>query len=465
MIQNMEEYRQSLQDGREVYYRGKRVEDVMAHPVLRTQGNLMEYYFQPRYYFESPDLGQKISRFFKVPRNSSDLLERSQITYEITKEAGILLPHIGSDAALALTIATSNLEPRFRENFRKHAEEVMRQNYILAVAQIDVKGNRRLRASQQEDPDLFVHVVEEKPDGIIVRGAKMHTTYTAVAHEIFVLPGMSFREGEEEYAISFVVPTNAKGLRLIVRPEVAVEGALHDWEAVRARKRTAGETLTIFDNVFVPWEHVFLYRNVAAASRLALLFALWHRLSALSYRTALSEHLIGLGKLVAEANGVDRASHIQRDIAELISFTEIQRVCARMAAHECRIDKKTGIAVPNNIYTNVGKLYSNANYLNVIKSLIDIAGGAAITSPSADDYADEWLKTFIDKYMRGAVPGEERFKLMLLLRETIALMGGSESVIHVHAEGSMEASIIELYRSYDFKESKKMVEDLLAEMK
>ncbi len=234
---------------------------------------------------------------------------------------------------------------------------------------------------------------------------------------------------------------------------------------IRARKRSAGETLTVLDNVFIPWEHVFLYRDVAAASGLALLFALFHRLSALSYRAALSEHLIGLGKLVAEANGVERVAHIQRDLADLISFAEIQRLCARMAAYECRIDPKTGVAVPNHIYTNVGKLYSNGNYLNVIKSLIDIAGGAAITSPSAEDYQDEWLRTFVRKYMRGAVPGEDRFKLMLLLRETVALMGGAEAVIHIHAEGSMEASIIELNRSYNFSESKRVIENLISEMK
>jgi len=465
MISTMDEYRQSLRDGREVYYRGKRVEDVNAHPVLNTQVNLLEYYFQEKYYFDHPNLKQKASRFYKVPGNSSDLLERSQITYDITREAGILLPHIGSDATLALRIGTSKLDPKFQSNFHKYAEEIIRRNHFLAVAQIDVKGNRGLRPLQQEDRDMFVHVVEERPDGIVVRGAKMHTTYAAVANGILVFPGMSFRPGEEEYALCFAVPVNAKGLRLIVRPDVAVEGALHDWEGVRAGKRSAGETLTVLDDVFVPWEHVFLYRDVAAASGLALLFALWHRLSALSYRAALSEHLVGLGKLVAEANGVERASHIQRDLADLISFAEIQRVCARMAAYECRIDKETGVAVPNHIYTNVGKLYSNANYLNVIKALIDIAGGAAITSPSGQDYQDEWLKTYVRKYMRGAVPGEDRFKLMLLLRETVALMGGAEAVIHIHAEGSMEASIIELCRSYNFAEPKKVIQSLISEMR
>jgi len=464
MIQNIEEYRNSLRDQREVYYRGERVNDVTTHPILGLQANLMEYSFKENYYYSNQELGMKTSRFYRVPRNSSDLLERSQITYEITKEVGMLFPHIGSDALFPLMISTSSLEGPCRERLHTYASRLMKENLFLAVAQIDVKGDRKLRPTQQEDPDMYVHVVDERSDGIIVRGAKIHTTYCAVANEILVLPGRSFRPGEEEYAICFAVPPNAKGLKLIVRPEIASEAALHPWEGVRTRKRSAGETLTIFEDVFVPWEHVFLYRHTQAASGLALLFSLWHRLSALSYRTALAEYLIGLGKLVAEANGVDRGSHIQKDIADLISFTEIQRACARMAAYECHIDKKTGIAVPNNIYTNVGKLYSNEFYLHIMRSLIDIAGGIAITAPSGDDYGNEALRPYIDKYLRGAIPGGERFKLMLILRETVALMGGAEAVIHIHAEGSMEASIIELCRSYDFTESKRLIENLLAEM-
>ena len=102
--------------------------------------------------------------------------------------------------------------------------------------------------------------------------------------------------------------------------------------------------------------------------------------------------------------------------------------------------------------------------MNVIRSLIDIAGGIAITAPSGDDYANEELKQSINKYLAAAISGEDRFKLMLILREQIAHLGGPESVIHVHAEGSMEASIIELYRSYDFTESKRLIENLLSEM-
>jgi aromatic ring hydroxylase len=308
-----------------------------------------------------------------------------------------------------------------------------------------------------------VHVVEEKADGIVVRGAKMHTGYASIDQGVIIIPGRALRKGEEEYAVAFAMPANAKGLKLIQRPSIATEAALHEWEGVRIGRENQVETLTILDNVFVPWERVFLYRDVSAGSQLALMFALQHRLSALSYRYALAEYLVGLGKLVAESNGVQKASHIIGDLKDLITYAEIQKICAKMACYECQIDETSGIAIPNIIYTNIGKMYSNEHYLPTIRSLIDIAGGVALTAPSGDDYANKELSPFIDKYLRGAIPGEDRFKLMLLLREWIALWGES-AVYYIHAEGSMRASIIELVRSYQYSNAEAIVKKLLSSM-
>jgi 4-hydroxybutyryl-CoA dehydratase/vinylacetyl-CoA-Delta-isomerase len=458
-----DDYLESLRDGREVYYRGQRVADVTKHPILRLAANLMKHFFDEKYLYDDPELGVRTSKFYKVPRSSADLLERSQLTYEITKDAVTILPHICTDGINALMIITSKLEDKYRERVINYANEIMKNNLFFSVATIDVRGDRRLRPIQQEDPDLYVHVVDERDDGIIVRGAKMHTGYSTVDNGIFVLPGRSLREGEGDYAIAFAVPANAKGLKLIQRPCIATEAALHNWEGVRTRKEIQIETLTIFDNVFVPWEHVFIYKDIAAGGRVALMFALQHRLSAISYRYALAEYLIGLGKLIAQANGVDRAAHIVGDIKDLITYAEIQRMCAKMAAYECHIDEPSGIAIPNSTYTNIGKMYSNENYLPTIRSLIDIAGGIAITAPSGDDYASKELRPYIDKYLRGAIPGEDRFKLMLLLREWIALWGEGAGY-YIHAEGSIRASIIELVRSYDYAESEGIVERLLSRM-
>ena len=457
------DFLESLRDGRDVYYRGKKVADITKHPITRLYVNPTEPFFQDKYLYDDPELGVRTSKFYKTPRSSADLLERIQLHYEMTKAIHVPNPHIGSDGLNALAIATGKSNEN-REKVANYIKEATRNNWFFAGAQTDVKGNRRLRPTQQEDADMYVHVVDERDDGIIVRGAKMHNG-AAVANGMIVLPSRSLREGEEDYAVAFALPLNAKGLKLICNQSVPGEAAVHDWEGMRIRTGSLILTLTIFDNVFVPWEHVFICKDVALANRAALMFALLHRLSSLSYRSALAEYLIGLGKLAAEANGVDKVSHIIMAIKDLIVYAETQRIMAKMAAYECHIDEATGIAIPNSIYTNIGKMFSNENYLSTIRSLIDIAGGIAITAPTGDDYANNELKPYIDKYLRGAIPGADRFKIMLLVRELVGLQGGENAILHVQAEGSIRASIIELVRSYDYTDSKRAVEKLLSKMK
>jgi len=473
-LKDLEDYKGSLCDGRVVFYRGKKVDDVTKHPILSLAVNHVGCFFgegiednelRKRLFYHDPELKATVSAFYKEPRSPSDLYDRFQLTYDVTKTIGVLVAHISSDAVFGSKIVASELGGEYRERLLSYVENAAKNNLFMAGAQIDVKGHRTLRPAQQKDADLYVHAVEEKSDGIVVRGAKLHTSNAIACSELFVLPGRAFREDEEDYAIAFAVPANAKGLKMICRPAIGAEAALNDLEGVRASKVAVLESLTIFDNVFVPWERVFVYKDIEKASRLALMFALWHRFTAVSYRVGLADHLIGLAKLVEEANGLERVPHIQKEIVDVVTYAEVQKMCAKMAAYESIKHEATGIYMPNSIYTNIGKLYSNANYLNVIHSLIDIAGGLAITAPSGDDYDNEELRKDINKYLSAAIPGEERFKLFLILREMIALMGGEESVTHIHAEGSERASLIELYRTYDFDRPKQLIQRLLSKMR
>ena len=474
LMRNLDDYNESLRDGRIVFYRGKRVDDVTKHPLLSLAINPLGYFLgegiensesRERLFYYAPELKATVSSFYKEPHSPSDLYGRFQLTYDAAKAIGIITAHISSDAVFAARIVTEELGGEYRQRLLSYAGNAVKNNLFIAGAQIDVKGHRTLRPGQQKDADLYVHAVEEKSDGIVVRGAKMHTSNAIVCNELFILPGRAFSEGEEEYAIAFAIPANAKGLKMISRPAIGAEAALNDLEGVRESKVAVLESLTILDDVFVPWERVFVYKDVEKATRLALTFALWHRFSAVSYRVGLADYLIGLAKLVAEANGVERAPHIQKDIVDILTYSEILKMCAKMASYEGIKHEETGIYIPNPICTNIGKLYSNANYLNAVHSLIDLAGGLAITAPSGDDYDNEELRKYINKYLSAAIPGEERFKLFLILRETVALMAGEESITHIHAEGSERASLIELYRTYDFDGPKQLIKRLLSKMR
>jgi 4-hydroxybutyryl-CoA dehydratase/vinylacetyl-CoA-Delta-isomerase len=459
MIRTTEQYEQSLRDGREVYYRGERVKDVTKHPILSLAVNhnksVLNLYkekdLRDLLIVNDPKYGETI-RFFQPPRSAQDLISRYTLTYEFTRRTATLFAHIGSDMLFALTIIANHVGKESAEKMRNFGDRILSQDLSLAGAQMDVKGDRNLRPSEQADPDLYLRVVQSRDDGIVVRGAKAHTSNSMTANELIVLPSRMMQKGEEEYAVAFAIPVNTKGVKLICRPALESEVPLHPLEGPRVLHSAVVETLTVFDDVFVPWDRVFIYRDSRAAGMLANLFALYHRFSALSYRTALAEILVGTAKLMAEYNGLERVNHIQEKIVKLINFVEFQRICVRMSAYECQIDKGTGIAMPNIMHANIGKLYSNLHYMDAIQSLIDIAGGIAITAPSGQDYANPELRKYIDKYTAGkaSVPAGNRFKLLLFIREIVALLGGLESVTMIHAEGSIQASTLALYRDYKF---------------
>ncbi|MGD0854561.1 MAG: 4-hydroxyphenylacetate 3-hydroxylase N-terminal domain-containing protein [Dehalococcoidia bacterium] len=467
-MKTYDEYLKSLKDGREIYYRGKKVDDLTVHPILKHtpvflgrihHGYMLTPEQNEKYFFKHPESGLKISKFYKIPRSSQDLLDRFQMAWDFTADSLINIAHIGSDMFFSMMIASKYMGEEYAKRMDAFAKYLVTENPVLAGCQMDVKGDRSLRPGEQKDPDMHVHVVEERKDGIIVSGAKTHASWAYAANELLVIPSRAPRKGEEHFAVGFAISPGTKGIRMLLRPALELESSQSDIE--QARRRTAGhftEAMIIFDKVFIPWERVFIYKDFAQGSRLALNFALWHRFTAVSYRGALATMQVGMAKLLAQYNGIDGVAHITRNIADLIMYAEIQRVCAKMAALECSIEPKTGIAIPNSLVTNVGKLYSNTGHFKAKQAVIDTAGGMAITAPSGEDFANPLLKKDIDKYLAGHdVSGIDRYKLFILLRESLGLYGGLEDVGELHAEGSILPSVMELYRTYNYGPITKLI--------
>lgn len=480
MLRTGEEHLARLSDGRRVYYRGQLVADVTKHPILQApawhSAWLFDLHFDPelapRLTARDPETGEPISSFYQAPTNAEALVARSDLIEATTKRSATVFnitKVIGSDALFALHLVTAAADQALGKDYtarvRAYHQRVAREDLATVVAQTDVKGDRSLRPHQQKDPDLYVRLKERRPDGIVVRGAKAHITQAPVTDEIIVIPSRAMVEADADYAVAFAVPANAPGLTMVCRPLLELEGAKHPLEGPRVLRHSLIEALVIFEDVFVPWERVFLAGEVQFAGRLAHLFALWHRYSAVSYRAAQSDLMVALALELAEANGIADKSHIRRNLVDLILFAEIQRMSAKQAAYQHVKDALTGICAPNPLAVNIGKLYSNSRYLGAVQSLIDCAGGLATTAPSGDDYISAETRAFIEKYLAGSarVPSEKRFKLFLMARELVGLLGGLESVTMVHAEGSIEASVIELLRTYDFSAGRALVDGLLKE--
>lgn len=468
-MRSKDSYLASLKDGREVYYRGKKVEDLVTHPILGISArHSAGLYDLPDRVIYSEELKQNISKYYKIPRNGNDLADRHRMIFNHTRTFnGVfnISQAIGSDALFALMITAKKIDKSkgtsYFERVWKFYEHVTKNDLTIATAQTDVKGDRSKRPSEQADPDMYVRIVERRSDGIVVRGAKAHTTQSVFSDEIIVIPTRAMTEKDKDYAVAFAVPANTKGLKMIVRPIDELEG---NTSAMLSKMDFEVETVTIFDDVFVPWDRVFLAGEYDYAGFLANLFATYHRFTAISYRAAMADLYIGAGSLMAKANGIQDARHVRDDLLKMIMYKEILRMSAISAAAEPVIDEE--IAIPNPLYTNIGKLYTNTHFEELITSLIDIAGGIIATIPSKEDLENEEERKYLEKYLRGAVDGKDRIKIIQLVKELAASnLSGYLLTAMIHAEGSIEASKLALIREYNLRDSERLVERILNSFK
>ncbi len=221
------------------------------------------------------------------------------------------------------------------------------------------------------------------------------------------------------------------------------------------------ETLTIFDKVFIPWERVFQLREFDKAGLLALTFATYHRFTAVSYRAATSNLYLGSALSMAKENGILDAAHVKDRLGEIIMYKELMRMSAVAAANTPLI--KEDLAIPNPMFTNIGKLYSNQNFSKVLDALVDISGGIISTMPSLEDQMNPLESRDLTKYLVGSGGGEERIKSIMLAKELAASsQTGYMLTLMLHAEGSIEASKMALLKDADLTEPQNLVTRIFA---
>ena len=452
-LRTPEEYLAGLRDGREVWYQGERVDDVTEHPELGVAARHGALDFELAH--DPAHAGLAVtdgySTFYALPRSAEDLRRRSALIEASTTRGAtlvVLLKEIGTDALFALHRVTHGTNAYERvEAYHRHCREA---DLALAVAQTDVKGDRSLGPSGQADPDLYVRITERRDDGIVVRGAKVHTSCTPNVDEVIVIPTRALREGEEDWAVAFAVPVATPGVKLICSDYL--HGADDEWVHPVASRHRMVETLTVFEDVFVPWERVFIAGDTERAGQLALTFVEYHRLTAVSYKLPLVDTLVGLAGLLAEANGIARASHVRDKLTWLIGYAETVRALTHAACDRARVDGATGIAYPDPLTTNLAKWTFARDYYQAVEHVIDLAGGLLVTGVGGADWESRELRPYLEKYLAAAVPATERLPLLNLASELCArAYAGYQGVLAIHAEGSLEAEKLLIYRSYDPK--------------
>ena len=385
-----DQYRASLNDGRETYFEGRRIDNVAEDPLLGITVNSAAAGYD-RFYDPAPGA---IGAFLKVPGSAAELREQVEL-----HETVDLLTHVTYASIMTLLTAADRIEstlPENAERIRIWVDEAQKRDVRITQCITDAKGDRSRRPGNQDDPDQFVRVVERREDGIVIRGAKLHISAASMGHELMTIPTKSMKPGEDDYSVACMVPVNAPGVKIINTTYAPRHEDTRDFP-ISSRQHTP-EGFVIFDDVFVPSERVFLDGHPELAGLFAHSLGLWERLGGLSSMASRYDALVGFAQLISEANGLDRTGHIKEKISEMLINATLIRATLEAAIENCQITTD-GAAFPDELYTNAGKYHGAANWSLMVRHLHDIGGGAILTAPGMADLENQQVGHLARKYM------------------------------------------------------------------
>ena len=347
-MKTAKEYIDSIREmNHEIYLFGERVKSPVDHAIIRPTVNCVaatyELAHEPDYESlltaTSHLTGKKINRFCHIHQSLDDLVNKSKMGRALGAYTGSCFQRcVGMDALNALSMVTYDIDQKhstdYNKRFLQYLSYVQEQDLVCCGAMTDAKADRNLRPSQQPDPDQYLHVVEEKGEGIIVRGAKLHQTGAVNSHEIIVMPTRAMREDDDIYAISFALPADTEGIIYIYGRQSCdtrkTEGGTIDTGNILYGGQ---ECMVVFEDVLVPWDRVFMYKEWEFAGDLVEKFAAYHRQS-YACKSGIGDVLIGATQLIAEYQGTARASHVREKILEMIHLNETLVCGSLTCAHE-----------------------------------------------------------------------------------------------------------------------------------
>lgn len=447
----------------ELYAFGNRVTNSYDHPCFKPAmdaiGLIYDLATEPDneelFTAGSPFTGGRINRFLHIHQTREDLQKRFELARFIVRKHGACVGArcVGTSGLNALYTATYDMDEELGTDYHRRVSDFIRyvQENDLAVsgAMMDVRGDRSLAPHRQVDSDLYLRVVEKRGDGIVVRGAKASISGAAISHEIIAFPCTSLKAEDEQYAVSFAVPSDTPGIIHVAEAPAPNMRRLvgQEMDYGNARYGVHGATHIIFDNVFVPWDRVFLCGEYKFAGPMVSHFATLQRLNSSSCKMGHRDLLMGAAATIAEYNGVETARHIREKLTDLYFESEKSFGCGLAAVYMGK-QSPSGVFLPDPLYTNIAKLQGvNAIWLgNSITS--DIAGGLVCTLPAADDFQHEKIGPLLDKYLKGKsdVPTESRIRIMRLV-EYLTGQGSVVPIESTHGGGSPQAQRMVIQRT------------------
>lgn len=460
-----------------VYLFGELVENPVDHPIIRPSLNSVAMTYELAHDPEYEDLmtatsnltGEKVNRFCHLHQSTDDLRKKVKMQRLLgQKTAACFQRCVGMDAFNAMYSTTFDMDKargtNYHENFKKYLEYVQENDLTVDGAMTDPKGDRGLSPSQQEDPDLYLHIVERREDGIVVRGAKAHQTGAVNSHEHLIMPTIAMREQDKDYAVAFAVPTDAEGIFMIYgRQSCDTRKMEEDADIDVGNKEFGGhEALVIFDDVFVPNERIFLNGETEFTGVLVERFAGYHRQSYGGCKVGVGDVLIGAAAVASEYNGASKASHVKDKLIEMMHLNETLYCCGIACSSE-GYPTEAGNYQIDMLLANICKQNVTRYPYEIARLAEDIAGGIMVTMPSEQDLKNPKLGPYVEKYLRGvaSVPTENRMRILRLIENiTLGTAAVGYRTESMHGAGSPQAQRIMIARQGNLEYKKELAKKI-----
>ena len=473
-IRSADEYIASLRNRKlRVYLFGERVEEPVDHPVIRPSINAIAETY--RLAEEDPELasatsslsGQRVNRFLHVTESVNDVVMQNRMQRRLGQRTGTCFQRcVGMDATNALYSVTYDIDKThgtpYHERFRSFVQHMQRENFVVGGAMTDVKGDRSKAPHEQADPDLFVHVVERRPDGVVIRGAKAHQTGCINSHWLLVMPTMRMQPADRDYAIAAAVPVDHPNVSYIYGRQSCDSRALEGGEIDQGNAQFGGqEALIVFEDVFVPYTHVFMDGETEFAASLVERFTAYHRRSYVC-KTGLGDVLIGAAATIADYNGASQASHVRDKLVEMAHLNETIYGAGIAASHESK-PTSAGNYQCDDMLANVCKHNVTRFPYEIARLAQDLAGGLMVTLPSDADFDSQVTGPILRKYMatRPEVSVDNRRRVLRLIENmTLGRNAVGYLTESMHGAGSPQAQRIQIQRLMQLPQKKLLAQKL-----
>ncbi|MFC1932704.1 4-hydroxyphenylacetate 3-hydroxylase family protein [Chloroflexota bacterium] len=471
------DYMESLRELKlNLYLLGEKVENWVDNPIIRPSVNAVAMTYKVAHEPENEALattssmltGKRVSRFNSLFQSTDDLANKIKLQRVLGQRTGCCFQRcVGMDGMNAVFNTTYEIDQKYgteyHQRFRQWLKYVQENDLCITGAMTDVKGHRGMAPSEQADPDMFVHIVERRNDGIIVRGAKAQQTGGANSHEMLLMPTLRMREADKDYALSCAIPTDAEGVTLIYGRQSCDTRKLEEGDIDVGNSNFGGqEVLIILDDVFVPWDRVFMCGEIDFSIMLVERFAAYHRQSYGGCKPGVGDVLIGAVASIADYNGVRQAAHIRDKIGEMIHLAETIYACGLACSSE-GWKTMAGNYQVNILLANVCKLNVTRLPYELTRLADDIAGGLLVTTPSEKDFRHPVIGKYLDKYLRGVpeIPTEVRYRMLTLIHAmSFGLIAPSYRAESMHGAGSPQAQKIMIERETDMAYKQKIARSI-----